>query len=172
MIKHREGSNGFSMIEVIVAIAIVSLMAVVAVPNFRPFIDRLRLRTATNTIKQQLLLAKTRALGDPIVHCGVYFNTTPNPNQTLAFLDDGAGANANNDRYDAGSDHVFVVVYTLPKNITMTIPVAGGHNNVIMFRGDGSAKVRSLTITLKIGNDSAKSKTITVLASTGRIRVQ
>lgn len=160
------------MIEMIVAIAIIVLAAALAVPKMQNMTGNLRLRTAANAIKQQLLMAKTRALGDPLVHCGVYFDTVSNPDRTIVFLDDGPGTYANNDQYDAGQDHVFGLAYSMPRNISVGLGGAAGNNQVVIFRADGSAKVRGMTITVKLNGAYSRTKTVSVLPSTGRIRVQ
>ena len=160
----RSIAQGFSLIELLIVIVILGILTSAAVPLMKPLLENLELRTSANAIKHQLYMARTRALGDPIVHCGVKFDTLKHTIQT--FLDDGVPVG--NDQFDPGSDHIFMLAYTLPKKITMQIG-GTGHNNVIVFRADGSAKVRGLTLT--IANSSKKTKTISVLSSTGRIKV-
>lgn len=162
----RNYDHGFSVLELMIVLAIVGLIAAAVIPSMIPLLEDLRLRTSANSIKHQLYVAKTRSLGDPQVHCGIFFDTIKKPNTIQAFLDDGAPAG--NDQYDPNIDHLFMEAYVLPKTIKLQIGGAG-HENVIMFRGDGSAKVRGLT--LRIINSLNKTKTISVLSSTGRIKL-
>lgn len=162
----RNNDYGFSLIELVVVLIVMGFLAATVAPSIKPLIETLRLRTSTNSIKHQLYVAKTRALGDPQVHCGIYFDTIAKPNKVQVFLDDGAPAG--NDQYDPGADHSFMEVYKLPPTVKLQIG-GSGHNNVIIFRGDGSAKVRGLTIT--VCNSLNKTKHISVLSSTGRIKL-
>jgi prepilin-type N-terminal cleavage/methylation domain-containing protein len=159
-----KNNPGVTFLEVIVVVLLIGVLAAVARPSIKPFLEGLRLRTASNAVKQQLILAKTRALGDPNVHCGVYFNTASSPDIVKTFLD-----NNNNNVYDAGTDQIFMPAYVLPKTDTMKILSNGNVDpNSIIFRGDGSAKA---SIKVCIINSYRKCDTISVLASTGRIRI-
>ena len=97
MPRHRRNINGYSMMELLIVIAIVSIVAALARPSVKPYLESMRLRSAANAVKQQLVLAKTRALGDANLHTGVYFNTVANPDITQPFID-----NNNNNQYDSG----------------------------------------------------------------------
>jgi prepilin-type N-terminal cleavage/methylation domain-containing protein len=158
--------SGFSIIELLLVIIIIGIVAAVAVPSIKPVIENIRLVTTANAIKNKLYIAKTRALGDPLVHCGVVFDTVSKPNTIQAFLDNGTPAG--NNIYDPLSDRIFMAPYVLPS--TIKLKVSGTVNpNVVIFRGDGSAKIPGLTLT--ITNARNKSKHITVLPSTGRIKL-
>ena len=158
--------NGFTIFELLIVIIIIGLVIAVAVPASKPLIENIRLVTTANAIKHKLYMAKTRALGDPLVHCGVVFDTTNKPNTVQAFLDNGIPVG--NNMYDPLKDHVFMTPYVLPTTIKMQI--SGTVNpNVVIFRGDGSAKIPGLTLTITNGQN--KSKRITVLPSTGRIKL-
>jgi prepilin-type N-terminal cleavage/methylation domain-containing protein len=158
--------NGFTIIELIIVVVIIGIVAAVAIPVTKPLIENIRLVTTANAIKHKLYMAKTRALGDPLVHCGVVFDTVNKPNTVQAFLDNGIPVG--NNIYDPLNDRVFMAAYVLPKSIKLQI--SGTVNpNVVIFRGDGSAKIPGLTLT--ITNERNKSKRITVLPSTGRIKL-
>jgi prepilin-type N-terminal cleavage/methylation domain len=172
MVNRKNGAHGFSLLELIVVIALIGILSVLAVPSAKTYFAAINLRTATNTIKQQLILAKTKAMGDPNVHCGVYFDSSVTPNQTRAFLD-----TTDFYHYDP-ADPNYMPVYSMPKNITISVG-GTGNTKVIVFRGDGSAKSgvtnNQIIVKVKIPSKSGtltRSKTISVLPSTGRIKVQ
>jgi prepilin-type N-terminal cleavage/methylation domain-containing protein len=165
-LSNHNDDKGLSILELIVVVAVIGLLSMVAIPSMKPLLEDIRLRTSANSIKHQLYIAKSRALGDSQVHCGIFFDTINKPNTIQTFLDDGAPAN--NNQYDPGKDHLFMDSYKLPPTVKLQIGGAG-HNNVIVFRGDGSAKVRGLTLTIR--NSLNKTKTISVLSSTGRIKL-
>jgi prepilin-type N-terminal cleavage/methylation domain-containing protein len=175
MVNRANTVHGVTLLELLVVIAIISILSMVATPSIKPFLAAMNLRTATNTVKQQLILAKTRAMGNPNIHCGVYFDSSVTPNQTQAFLDTSLFYQYNS------SDPKYMPVYSMPKNITLSVG-GTGVDKVMVFRGDGSAKtgtpgiyqnkiVVTVTVTSK-GGTLIKSKTISVLPSTGRIKVQ
>ncbi|HAJ80647.1 MAG TPA: hypothetical protein DCO75_12850 [Fibrobacteres bacterium] len=165
----KNNSSGFTFLEMIVVIAIASLLAVIARPSTKSFIESMRLRTASNTVKQRLFLAKARALGDPVVHCGMYFDTASKPNKILVFYDNDS-TSLNDYGYSVGKDLLYMPSFSMPPNIKILI-TGSGNNQVIVFRGDGSAKTPVPSITIK-DTLTARTKTVSVLASTGKIRVQ
>jgi prepilin-type N-terminal cleavage/methylation domain-containing protein len=158
-------NDGFSMLEIFVTLAIVSILTLIMYPTLRPFLENIRLRTTATTIKQQLNLAKTRALGDPNIHAGVFLDTTGAPDATFVFSDDDA-TSMNDNQYIAGKDRVLTPQVKVPKSDTLKI--ISTYPNVIVFRGDGSAKTSAKFV---ISNKYGRCDTISVLASTGRIKL-
>jgi prepilin-type N-terminal cleavage/methylation domain-containing protein len=159
-------NSGFTLVEVIAVIAIIMITGLIARPSFSKFLESMRLRTEANTIKNQLNLAKIRALGDPNVHAGVYLDTCGTRDSTLVFLDDDSTA-INDYQYTKGRDHLLMPGFSLPKTDTLTI--AAGFPNTIVFRGDGSTKTMGKFF---IKNKYGTRDSISVLASTGRITVR
>jgi type II secretory pathway pseudopilin PulG len=150
----------------VVACLVVGVLAAVAVPYMTPMVGMIKLRTAANSIKRQMIAARTRALSDPRTHVGVYINTSANT--SLIFFDT---VSATPYQYNA-SDPIYMGLYTMPTHIWDSIPptAAGGiTNNVVVFRGDGSAKNGGAII---VKNNYGAFRTVTVLASTGRVKVQ
>lgn len=162
----KSANRGFSLLELMVAILILGLLSAAVIPKMLPLLEDFRLKTAANAIKHQLYLARSRSLGDPQIHCGVVFDTLKIPNTVQTFIDDGVPVG--NNQYDLGSDHLFLSAYTLPSTLQLKISGAG-HTNVVIFRGDGSAKIPGLTLT--ITNSLNKTKCVSVLPSTGRIKL-
>lgn len=166
---------GFSLLELFAVIACIGILATVVGPSVKTYLAAINLLSATNSIKQQLILAKTKAMGDPNVHCGIYFDSSVTPNQTRSFLD-----NAPFYQY-TGVDAPYMPVYAMPKNVTISVGGTGA-DKVMVFRGDGSAKTgtpgisqNKIVVTITViskGGTFIKSKTISVLPSTGRIKVQ
>jgi prepilin-type N-terminal cleavage/methylation domain-containing protein len=162
-----KNSTGFSLFELCIVIVIIGIMALFARPSIRPFIENIRLRSAVNTTKQHLIVAKTRALGDPNVHAGVFFNATSVPYSVVAFLDDNPDT-VNDNLYTQGKDHILCPSYSLSKSDTLKL-ISG--TNPVVFRGDGSAKASAKFFVYSLVNGKLFGDTISVLASTGRIKI-
>jgi prepilin-type N-terminal cleavage/methylation domain-containing protein len=169
MFNIKKQSPGVTFIEILVVIILISLMAVIASPSIKSFNESIKLRTASNTIKQRLFLARARALGDASMHCGMYFDTLYNPDRIIVFYDNDS-TSVNDNSYSVNKDQLYMPEYKMPRNIKISLS-GTGNNKVIVFRGDGSAKTPVPVVTV-INTISGKTKSISVLASTGRIRVQ
>jgi prepilin-type N-terminal cleavage/methylation domain-containing protein len=62
MLQHCPKHSGFSLIELIIAIAIFSIMATVAVPNFKSWSRNYQLKRATNDLYSHMQMAKIGAV--------------------------------------------------------------------------------------------------------------
>lgn len=160
--SHQPG--GFSLLEVITAVTVLLVITAIAVPSLKPLIENIELTMVVKSIKSKLLVAKTRALGDSKVHCGVHFDTTSNPHRIQVFID----GPEHDGIYSNGSDQKSGGAYILPPTIVMKIEGTGKSCD-ILFRGDGSTKVHGMIVTLT--TSKGRSNSLTVLPSTGRVKV-
>jgi prepilin-type N-terminal cleavage/methylation domain-containing protein len=159
--------SGFSLLEIIIVVVILGIVAALAIPAGVNMTSNTQLRSTADIIKQKLVVARSRAIADPSLACGVYFDITSTPNKVVTFFDDPSFGLRN--KYDAGTDKNYLTPSNLDKNIKMQIPATGGIiNQVIIFRGDGSAKDGG---SINIVNKRGKTRTINILASTGRVKV-
>ena len=62
VIVSRTRAAGFTLIELMLVVAIAGILAVVALPNFASFIAKMKLKTAVTDLHSSLLLARSEAL--------------------------------------------------------------------------------------------------------------
>ena len=60
---HRAMAAGFSLVEVLVALALAAILLGVAMPNLQPLIARWQLRTATADLQNAIDLTRSQAIG-------------------------------------------------------------------------------------------------------------
>jgi Tfp pilus assembly protein FimT len=159
-----ERKSGWTILETMVAVVMIGIVAAAAVPNFGPMLEMMKLRTAAYNIQRSLVSARTRAIADPNVHCGVYF---PDSVNAYIFPDSASGTPYQIDARD--TTNIYLGRYKMPRNIWACSLSTSIANRCIVFRGDGSAKTGGFVY---IVNRYKKMKTISVLATTGRIKVQ
>lgn len=152
---------GLSALETIVVVIIVAVLTCLAKAPMDQYLKTMRQKSAVSQIKHMLITARSRALANPGVHCGAYFDLASNPQQILLFNDTFAPANY---AYDATKDQPYLAPYPLPAGMTLSIdPI---YPPAIIFRGDGSAYLSGKVV---MRFDSS-TDTLDVLASTGRIK--
>jgi type IV fimbrial biogenesis protein FimT len=103
-------SRGFTMVELMVAIAVSAILLTIAAPDFGQFIRDVRIRTATEDFITAINVARTEALkrGDTVMMC-----RTGNPNAGLTTL----ACAANEPNGDANQDRDWTpgwIVYAKP----------------------------------------------------------
>jgi len=88
--------SGFSVIELLVTIAILAILTTIAVPNFVSWIPKYRVKDAAQDLFSNVQLAKTEAIKRN-QNCTVTFNTGPDNyqisllNRTITLGDYGSG---------------------------------------------------------------------------------
>ena len=67
----KKTSSGYTLMELIITLAIVSILAAVAVPNMQEFIKNERLTSQINTLISHLMLARSEAVkrNQPVILC-------------------------------------------------------------------------------------------------------
>lgn len=174
MNNYKKSNYGFTLIEIMVTVAIVGIFASIALPNFARLIESNRISTATNELVSNLLLAKSEALkrSNSVTLC-------PSINQTsctgasdysvgwILFLD----CNNNNTSQEAIAD-------CGPDGEETLIKVGDGFDSLYMDNSSDSKITFEFSgrlggnSTFNIGKDASSVKKKIVLNRVGRVRAE
>lgn len=140
--------DGFTLTEIIVAMAIISILAAIAIPNWSTLLPNYALNSAARQVQSELHKLKSRAVSE-------------NANFRLVF----SGASFSIEKYSGGSYTATGETRTLPDGITL----AGTSDTTLGFTSRGTS-IDSSDKTVKLCNIKSSGKNL-VLSDTGRIRI-
>ena len=155
-----QSRSGFSLVELMVAIAIIGILAGIAIPNFLSFLPNSRLRAATRDVVSCLQEMKIRAIKE---NANTVIDFDLANDQYTAFVDNGAGAFAG-DGIQNGTEAIIKQVTMLP-DIDMNNSTFAGNTFGYNSRGLSTSGG-----TLSITNNINTTNIIANIA--GNIRVQ
>jgi len=129
-------NRGFSLAEIIVAVAVFAILAAIAIPQFVAFRPKNRLNGAARQIYSQLMWARSRAVTDN----SDYVVTFPT-NQTMLIT------GATTRTISIQSDYVDVTLSSTASTITFTSRGTANVAPTITLTNSGGSKTVSLRIT-------------------------
>jgi type IV fimbrial biogenesis protein FimT len=141
-------TSGFTLMELMVTIAIIAILSAIAIPNFIAWIPKFKLGGGCRDVLAILQKTRVQAVKDNTSY--VLMFDTGNESYT-AFLDDGAGnpADAGNGVLDGGE--TVLVQKTLANGIDITATTLPG--DLVVFDTQGVASTAgSITLTDNSGN--------------------
>lgn len=146
----RKRIKGFTLIEIIVAILVLSVAAVLVIPAWKSFSDNVNLENTRQMIEAKIKLAKNYSLGslgDSVY--GIHFDVLNNRFVLFsggAFID---GAPTNQ-------------IFNLPSNVEIySVGLSGGGNDLVFGRLTGGTS-NSGTVGIRIKTDNSKSRQIAI----------
>ena len=126
-----KNNSGFSILELIIVLALFAILTTFAVPSFLTWRSEARLKSAASMIRGDLEMARSKAMreNDLVV---VSFNTT----NYVVFLDDGEGAGMPGD-YTRHADERLFRSRQLPAGVTIDLTKTDFEDDKTRFNGSG-----------------------------------
>lgn len=84
--RNQENQRGFTLIELMFVLAVISILAVVGVPKYRAMTDYYRLQSSVQTVTSFVRYAKQRALDEHVNNYVVITKASSNPANTVQVL--------------------------------------------------------------------------------------
>ena len=163
MLIHRSNKKGFTLVELLIAIAIFAILGAISIPTFQGFLAQRRLNGATRQVHADLMATRMLAVSQNRTITAAF---TDNHQYTI-FVD----ANNNGD-IDTG-ETVLETKSLWPAyyDITVTLTMSGGYPVYPKFKSNGGAYGNTtITFTSSSANLSPNTKSITV-STAGRVKI-
>lgn len=159
-VDKMNGNKGFTLIELMITVTIVSILMSVGLPSFQTIIAGSRLTSAANAMVSALQLARMEALKQ---HNPVVVTKKTNwGNGWIVFVD----TNRNNTQ-----DTTEKIVSTFDA-VSSTVNVTTNYVNYIRYDGSGRANVGGNFLFCSPATGTATDFRKVVIAATGRVRVE
>jgi len=124
-------NTGFTLVELLIVLAIMGIIAAVTIPGYMAFIPNYRLRSAAEELQGDIQFAKIRAIKLGVV-VSIRVNTATDT--YTMFVDNGAGANTGNGALD-GDEGAPIKTATMASGIDITGVTFT--NNAVQFNSRG-----------------------------------
>lgn len=158
---------GFTLFEMIVALAVLAVMAAVAVPNYLSWLPDIRLRDAAGDIRSDIQLARQKAIRE---NGSVALLFDLDRNRYTIFVDNGAGAGATQaQNWVRDGDEELVKTITLPDSVVLYAAAFAGGRPRLRFDGRGLPNGLGGSVRLRNPKNRCRALIISML---GRIREQ
>ncbi len=146
----RESGAGFTLIEIIIVIAVLTVIGAIAITSFISFQKTPQLNNASEEIINILRIAQNKTLSsEGNSQYGVYFDITVSPQQYILFK--GSSYPSRNASFDQ--------VYLIPDITEFYAINTGGANEIVFDKLTGSTK-NSGNVSLRLKDDNSQTKII------------
>jgi len=125
--------KGFSLLELMIVIAIIAIVSAVAIPALLSWLPGYRLRAAVRDLKSDMVLSRLRAIRE---NASVATNFNTGGNSYTIFVDDGAGGGVA-DNWVQDGDEVRLKQVVIPNGVDMYEASFAFGNPQCRFTGRG-----------------------------------
>ncbi len=174
MNNYKKSNNGFTLIEIMVTVAIVGIFASIALPSFANLIENNRNNTAANELVSNLLLAKSEALkrSNSVTICPSTDQATCSPNRDFStgwimFLDCNGNDTANEAVVDCGTNDREEIIRV--REAFDSVYMRNTSDSKITFEFSGRLGSNS---SFNIGKDASNLQKRVVINRIGRVRAE
>src|SRR5688572_12723478 len=94
-------NRGFTILEVTVAVVVLGVVAAIVFNPMRNYLRNIDLKNSGQNIKRLIQTAQSKAMANPNLHIGIYFDRSKTPHKAFLFQDK---ANPAAYEYDGASD--------------------------------------------------------------------
>ena len=157
MLKRRRCFTGFTLVELLITIAIVGVLAAIALPSFTEFIARSNLRSSAESILNALQLARAEAVRR---NEQVTFSLNPNSTGATSWRVADSNGNLVQESRASGEGGVGITVTTAPAGAT-----------TVIFNGFGRVVAGGLTAVLFESVDTTTTSRVQIVQPGGQIRM-
>lgn len=156
-------SKGFTIIEMMIVIAIIGILAAIAIPNFISWLPNYRLGSAARDVLSTMQLARLRAVRE---NANVVISFDTGNDSYRAFVDNGEGGGTRNNEIRDGTEKI-IKNGQMPAGVDLYNASFGGPTTRFNSMGLPSGFLGSVSMK----NDQNRYRRITV-SSAGNSRIQ
>lgn len=156
LIRTHKKNKGFTLIEVLVAVAIIGLLSAIALPAFMQWLPNMRLKAAVRNVYGAAMTAKGEAIKRQ-VNCALTFNqpvptTSSSKNAYIVYSDIN-----NNFKFD-DNDQIIVKMEEWPNSVMIDTSKGGGDGYTFSNDSGGKPAIvfQPTTIPTKFGGGFSK----------------
>lgn len=160
--------SGFTLMELMIGIAIIGILSSIAIPNYMAYLPKHRLSQGTRAVYAALQYARLRAVKD---QRSVVASFNTGADSYTVFADDGSGGGTANDGVRNGAEPILKTA-ALPMTVNMTLAAFAGGVPWTRFDSRGLPNGLGGSVELQSTSQNQFMRQITLrVTGTPRIRV-